>query len=183
MSLQIIRIGVLSTHCDNVSVTFQHLSYHTQPPSSLRVRPAMQRAQADTSRSDLVYNLKALAAASSVEHLRLEHPLGHADEIRAVRQTLSFQDPHLLEYVERVQKRSLKRRVCSEKNCGCYNECEDPIMSDRSVLVVHMTPSSVQVCNYRHGCRHGSCLGHFIHCELGDHNNWQNVHTNETLAV
>ena len=66
---------------------------------------------ADSSRSDLVYSANALADASNEgEHLRLEHALGHADEIRAVRQTLSIRDPHLLENVEGVQKRSLGRR-------------------------------------------------------------------------
>ena len=40
------------------------------------------------------------------QNLRLEHPLRHADGIRAIQQTLTFRDPHLLENVERVQKRS-----------------------------------------------------------------------------
>ena len=55
----------------------------------------------DTSGSDLVCHVHALADASNVgESLRLEHPLGHADEIRAVRQTLPIRDPHLLENVD-----------------------------------------------------------------------------------
>ena len=33
------------THCNNVSVAFQHLYFHTRPPSSLRVRPTLQHAQ------------------------------------------------------------------------------------------------------------------------------------------
>ena len=93
MSLQTIQIGVLSAHCENVSVNFQHQSFHTQPPSSLRVRPS-DATRADTSRSDLVYHVNALADASNVgENLRWEHPLGQADGIRAVRQTLSIRDP------------------------------------------------------------------------------------------
>ena len=53
-------------------------------------------------------HVNALADASNVgESLRLEHPLGLADEIRAVWHTLSIRDPHLLENVERAQNRSL----------------------------------------------------------------------------
>ena len=37
------------------------------------------------------------------------------------------------------------------------------LCSDRDVLFIHMT-QRVGICNCRHGCRHGSCLVHLIHC-------------------
>ena len=66
------------------------------------------------------------------------------------------------------------------------SECEDPIMSGRSVLVVHMTQGVSELCNYRHGCRRGSCLGHFTHCTnavITLFGKMFSFATNETLAV
>ena len=73
--------------------------------------------RADTSRSDLVSHVNALADVSNVRG-KSSLPLGHADVIRAVRHTLSIRDPHLLDNVERVQKRSFKRRLHSQLRTG-----------------------------------------------------------------
>ena len=66
------------------------------------------------------------------------------------------------------------------------SQYQDPIMSDRNVLVVHMTQRVSRFCNYRHGCPHGSCLGRFIHCAnalIAIFDKMFTFSTNETLAV
>ena len=60
---------------------------------------------------------RALADASNVgERLRLEHPLGHADEIRAVRQTLSKPEEVLNARARKQPQRQLPRRKKEKEN-------------------------------------------------------------------
>ena len=66
------------------------------------------------------------------------------------------------------------------------SECADPIMSDRCVLVVRVTQRVSRFCTYRHGRRHGSCLGHLIHCTnevVTIFGKTSRFATHETLAV
>ena len=64
VSLQKIQICVLSTHCDNVSVTFP-ASVLPHAATILSARSSHDAAHADTTRSDLVCHVNALADASN----------------------------------------------------------------------------------------------------------------------
>ena len=58
-------------------------------------------------------------------------------------------------------------------------------MSDRSAMVVHRTQRVSRFFNYKHGCRHWSCLGHFVHytnAVITVFGKMSTFATNETLA-
>ena len=69
------------------------------------------------------------------------------------------------------------------------SECADPFVITRSALnmILHMNQRVLGLCDYRHGCSHGSCSGgHFIHClnaVFAVFGKMSRLATDETLSI
>ena len=69
------------------------------------------------------------------------------------------------------------------------SECADPFVITRSALnmIVHMNQRVSGLCDYRHGCSHGSCSGgHLIHClnaVFAVFGKMSRLATDETLSI